>query len=64
MSPNFEIFIYFLRLGCIGFGGPLALIAKIKKYLVEGRQWISEDEFPRIFSLVKAMPGPARSLFR
>ena len=53
-----EIAIYFLKLGCIGFGGPLALIALMQKELIQERKWMSEDEFRRTFSLIKAMPGP------
>src|SRR4051794_32455825 len=53
-----EIFRYFLRLGCIGFGGPLALVALMQKELVVERSWMSEEEFRQTFGLIKAMPGP------
>lgn len=54
----FEVVGYFLKLGCFGFGGPLALVASMQKDLVEERRWISTTEFQQAFSLIKAMPGP------
>lgn len=53
-----EIFVYFLRLGATGFGGPLALVGTMQKDLVEERKWMSLDEFSQAFALIKAMPGP------
>jgi len=53
-----EVFLYFFRLGTLGFGGPLALVSSMQKDLVEQRKWISEKEFNSAFSLIKAMPGP------
>jgi chromate transporter len=53
-----EIFIYFLRLGTFGFGGPFAIVASIQNDLVKERKWVSEQEFNSAFSLIKAMPGP------
>lgn len=53
-----EIIFYFLRIGCIGFGGPLALIAMMQKELVKDRNWMPEEEFRQVFGLIKAMPGP------
>jgi chromate transporter len=53
-----EIFIYFFRLGCLGFGGPLALISSMQKDLISERKWMEEKDFNGAFSLIKAMPGP------
>ncbi len=53
-----EIFFYFLKLGSLGFGGPLAIVAMMQKDLAKDRQWISEDEFRQTFALIKVMPGP------
>jgi chromate transporter len=52
-----EIAIYFLRLGCIGFGGPLSLVAQMQKDLIEERKWIPQQEFVQSLALIKAMPG-------
>ncbi|MDO9181196.1 MAG: chromate efflux transporter [Bacteriovorax sp.] len=53
-----EVFFYFLRLGALGFGGPLAIVGSIQKDLVENRNWMNEEDFNATFSLIKAMPGP------
>lgn len=53
-----EVFLYFIRLGCLGFGGPLALIGSMQRDLVETRKWMTLDDFTASFSLIKAMPGP------
>lgn len=53
-----EVFTYFLRLGCLGFGGPLALVGSMQSDLVEKRGWMSLTDFNASFSLIKAMPGP------
>ncbi len=36
---------YFLRLGTIGFGGPVALVSYMHRDLVEQRHWISEADY-------------------
>lgn len=53
-----EVFLYFIRLGALGFGGPLALIGTMQRDLVENRGWMSLEDFTASFSLIKAMPGP------
>jgi chromate transporter len=52
-----EIFLYFLRLGVFGFGGPVAMIAQMQNDLVVERKWMSQQEFRSLFGLIKAMPG-------
>lgn len=58
LNPINEVFFYFLRLGALGFGGPLALVSSMQKECVEDKKWISQDEFTSTFALIKAMPGP------
>lgn len=58
MRKIIEVCRYFIRLGFLGFGGPLALIAQMQKELVEDRHWLSGSEFSQAFALIKAMPGP------
>ena len=36
---------YFLKLGTVGFGGPVALVGYMYRELVEHRRWISEDDY-------------------
>ncbi|RPJ74830.1 MAG: hypothetical protein EHM20_09945, partial [Alphaproteobacteria bacterium] len=53
-----EVFIYFFRLGCLGFGGPLAVVLSIQEDLIKKRNWMSQEDFNATFALIKAMPGP------
>ena len=49
---------YFLYLGSLGFGGPVALVGFMHRDLVERRRWISEDEYGLGLALAQIMPGP------
>jgi len=49
---------YFLRLGTIGFGGPIALAGYMQRDLVEERRWFSEDEYLEGLALAQLAPGP------
>ncbi|HEX5855115.1 MAG TPA: chromate efflux transporter [Thermoanaerobaculia bacterium] len=53
-----QMFLYFLRLGAIGFGGPVALANAIRKDLVEQRQWLTEEEYDDGLAIAAACPGP------
>ena len=49
---------YFLRLGALGFGGPIALAATMQRDLVETRGWISQDEYLEGLAASQTLPGP------
>jgi chromate transporter len=49
---------YFLKLGTIGFGGPVALVGYMYRDLVEARRWIGEDDYKEGLALAQLMPGP------
>jgi chromate transporter len=49
---------YFLYLGSLGFGGPVALAGFMHRDLVEGRRWVSEEEYRLAMALAQIMPGP------
>jgi chromate transporter len=49
---------YFLRLGTVGFGGPIALTAAMHRDLVERRHWITEREYLDGLALAQLTPGP------
>ena len=49
---------YFLYLGTLGFGGPVALAGYMHRDLVERRRWVSEDEYRLAMALAQIMPGP------
>jgi chromate transporter len=54
----FEITQYFLRLGTLGFGGPVALVGFMRRDLVDARGWISETEYKEGLALSQLAPGP------
>ena len=49
---------YFLYLGTLGFGGPVALAGFMHRDLVERRHWIEEEEYQLSLALAQIMPGP------
>jgi len=49
---------YFLYLGALGFGGPVALAGFMHRDLVETRRWIDEEEYRLALALAQIMPGP------
>jgi chromate transporter len=49
---------YFLYLGSLGFGGPVALAGFMHRDLVEQRRWIAEEEYRLALALAQIMPGP------
>ena len=49
---------YFLRLGTLGFGGPVALAGYMQRDLVEDRRWVSEQEYRDGLAVAQMMPGP------
>ena len=61
VSPAYklgQLLRYFLQLGAIGFGGPVALVGYMHRDLVERRKWISDAEFKEGLTLAQLMPGP------
>jgi len=48
-----------LRLGCIGFGGPPTHIALLRRMCVEERGWIDAKEFEEAIATMNLLPGPA-----
>ncbi|CAA9325325.1 MAG: Chromate transport protein ChrA [uncultured Chloroflexia bacterium] len=49
---------YFLKLGTIGFGGPVALAGYMQRDLVDERHWISDEDYRLAFALAQISPGP------
>jgi chromate transporter len=49
---------YFLTLGTIGFGGPVALVGYMHRDLVERRRWVAEETYRLALALAQIMPGP------
>jgi chromate transporter len=53
-----RILAYFLKLGAIGFGGPIATVGYMQRDLVEQRGWIDRQDFLDGVALGQTMPGP------
>jgi chromate transporter len=49
---------YFLWLGTVGFGGPIALAGRMQQDLVDGRGWISREDYVEGLALAQLAPGP------
>src|SRR5260370_6707294 len=53
-----DFLTYFLRLGTLGFGGPIALAGNMHKDLVEQRRWISQQDYVEGLAFSQLSPGP------
>jgi len=53
-----QLLSYMLRLGSLGFGGPVALAGYMHRDLVERRGWISEADYKEGLALAQLAPGP------
>src|ERR1700757_658796 len=58
MPPWPEVFLYFLMLGFINIGGPVAQISMMFNHMVERRHWLSKDRFVKIMAFCHMLPGP------
>lgn len=60
-APRYSLWqmvLYMLRLGALGFGGPVALVGYMQRDLVEERKWISQDDYKEGLALAQLAPGP------
>src|SRR6266536_5142417 len=53
-----DLLLYFLRLGTLGFGGPIALAGHMQKDLVEERRWVSKQDYLEGLAFAQLSPGP------
>jgi chromate transporter len=53
-----RLVLYFLKLGALGFGGPIALAGAMQRDLVDDRKWFTLDEYKRGLALAQLAPGP------
>ena len=52
------LLVYFLRLGTLGFGGPIALAGHMQKDLVEEHRWVSKQDYLEGLAFSQLSPGP------
>jgi chromate transporter len=50
--------LYFLRLGLLGFGGPVALVGQMERELVTERGWVTKDQMREAIAVCQSLPGP------
>jgi len=53
-----QLILYMLRLGALGFGGPVALVGYMRRDLVDERKWISDADYKEGVALAQLAPGP------
>jgi chromate transporter len=53
-----DVFLYFLFLGFVNIGGPVAQITMMFNHMVEKRRWLSKDRFIKIMAFCHMLPGP------
>lgn len=57
----FRIFLIYLRLGCISFGGPVAHLGYFKNEFVTRRKWLDDSSYTELLGLCQFIPGPSSS---
>ncbi len=53
-----DLVVYFLRLGTLGFGGPVALVGQMERELVQERRWLDKEELREGVAVCQSLPGP------
>src|SRR6202790_4623661 len=53
-----ELVRYFLRLGFLGFGGPVALVGQMERELVNERKWLTKEQMREAIAICQSLPGP------
>jgi len=58
IHPIKELVQYFLRLGLVGFGGPVALVGQMERELVTERRWLTREQMREAIAVCQSLPGP------
>src|SRR5690242_8036190 len=53
-----DLVVYFLRLGVMGFGGPVALVGQMERELVAERKWLTREQMREAVAVCQSLPGP------
>ena len=53
-----ELVRYFLRLGLLGFGGPVALVGQMERELVNEKGWLTKEQMREAIAVCQSLPGP------
>lgn len=53
-----ELVLLFLRMGLLGFGGPIAVMGMLEEEVCQKRRWISPEKYAQMYAILKLAPGP------
>ena len=53
-----DLFLQFVLISLVAFGGVTALLPELHRLVVEQRQWMDEATFTQLFAIAQAAPGP------
>src|SRR5712692_10614364 len=56
--PIRDLARYYLRLGLLGFGGPVALVGQMERELVDDKRWLTKEEMREGIAVCQSLPGP------
>jgi len=56
--PIRDLVRYYLRLGLLGFGGPVALVGQMEREMVSERKWLTKEEMREGIAVCQSLPGP------
>jgi len=56
--PIRDLVLYYLKLGALGFGGPVALVGQMERELVQERKWLTKAEMREGLAVCQSLPGP------
>lgn len=57
MKKLWELYFTFLRVGGLTFGGGMAMLPMLKREVVEGKHWSTEEELLDIYAIGQCTPG-------
>lgn len=57
MTQIWELFLSFLKVGMLSFGGAYSLLPVIENEVVKNHQWLTQDEFLQVLGIVEFVPG-------
>lgn len=60
-TSNVQIFLIFLKLGCLSFGGPAAHLVFFHRKFVHQLKWLSDSQYGQLVALSQIIPGPSSS---
>ena len=56
--PIRDLAKYYLRLGLLGFGGPVALVGQMEREMVGDKKWLTKEEMREGLAVCQSLPGP------